>query len=223
MFVAVVFLAACQNEFVTFTIQTLEPSPAFTATAKLSPMRTSTVKPNPKSTTRPNTAVIVTPKFSIDSATRAELTPASTPTLTITSVRSPTPDPTPTATAEAQVDLSDPLFIESLRRYRNASPAAIEIVTIITVTNHFTRYQIAYPSEGQQVTGIMNVPRQQSTGNRTGSAMITPARWPVILLNHGHFDPAVYHPGTGTQLEADYLAPARLRDDCQRLPGLRRL
>ena len=95
----------------------------------------------------------------------------------------------------------DPLFIESLRQYRNSSPTTIELVRVLTETVEFTRYEIAYLSEGSRVTGRMNVPQagdQSLEGNRRP--------WPVILLNHGHYTPETYRPGLGTQPEADYLA-----------------
>lgn len=89
----------------------------------------------------------------------------------------------------------DPLFIESLRRHRDDPLPTIETVALLVEDEHFTRYQIAYTSDGLRITGVMNVP--------TGE--IPERGFPVILLNHGYYSPASYTPGTGTQREADYL------------------
>ncbi len=125
--------------------------------------------------------------------------PTQTPTLTV--------EPLPTATP--QPDTSDPLYIESLRQYRNASPSEIEIVGIRSKTEAFTRYDIAYLSEGARVSGLMNVPNSHSPdqeGDDTSPAVQPISQLPVILLNHGHYAPSQYRTGLGTEQEADYLA-----------------
>lgn len=112
-------------------------------------------------------------------------------------------------TAEFPPDISDPLFIESLRQHRDDPPPIIEIMAPLVETDRFTRYQIAYTSDGLRITGVMNVPRDEGSGSAdTGpsSAQGVAQRFPVVLLNHGYYSPASYTPGTGTQLEADYLA-----------------
>ncbi len=115
-----------------------------------------------------------------------------------------TPEPAPDAqaspedenVAQSSADTSDPLFIGNLRRHRDDPPPTIEIVAPLVEDEHFTRYQIAYTSDGLRITGVMNVP----TGD------VPEQGFPVILLNHGYYSPASYTPGTGTQREADYLA-----------------
>lgn len=57
----------------------------------------------------------------------------------------------------------------------------------------YTRYQIFYKSEGWRISGIMNIP--------TGTGP-----FPVLILNHGYIDPAVYKNGQGLGREQDFFA-----------------
>jgi dipeptidyl aminopeptidase/acylaminoacyl peptidase len=58
---------------------------------------------------------------------------------------------------------------------------------------NFTRYLIAYPSDGLRITGMMNLPRGDGP-------------FPVVILNHGYYPLDVYQTGNGSKLAADYLA-----------------
>jgi dipeptidyl aminopeptidase/acylaminoacyl peptidase len=58
---------------------------------------------------------------------------------------------------------------------------------------NFTRYLIAYPSDGLRITGLMNLPRGDGP-------------FPVVILNHGYYPLDVYQTGNGSKLAADYLA-----------------
>jgi dipeptidyl aminopeptidase/acylaminoacyl peptidase len=133
------------------------------------------------------------------------------PSFLSTSTPTPAPTSTPTATPTVKPtpDTSDPLFIESLRQYRSDPPPTIELVDILAETDHFTQYQIAYISDGLRITGILNVPIQNEyglAGSRFDFTEDNLTRWPVILLNHGHYAPNDYFSGKGTELEAAYLA-----------------
>ena len=57
----------------------------------------------------------------------------------------------------------------------------------------YTRYYITYKSGELKISGIMNVPK--GTGP-----------FPLLVLNHGYIDPAVYTNGRGLKREQDYLA-----------------
>jgi len=138
------------------------------------------------------------------SAPIVEPTPGWQPVIAV--ARTPTPRP---GSPPALVGTPDPLFIESLRRYRSEPPPTIEIQFTLAHNTRFTRYAIAYLSDGLRITGVMNVPSnddKQSAAGRSRSSTDAVSPSPVVLLNHGHFDPSRYHPGTGTQPEADYLA-----------------
>lgn len=57
----------------------------------------------------------------------------------------------------------------------------------------YTRYYITYRSGELRISGIINVPKGEGP-------------WPVLILNHGYIDPAVYTNGRGLKREQDYLA-----------------
>ncbi len=68
---------------------------------------------------------------------------------------------------------------------------------ILAQTSAYTRYYITYVSDGLTISGIMNVPKATETD---------PGPWPVLFLNHGYIDPAVYTNGRGLKREQDYFA-----------------
>jgi dipeptidyl aminopeptidase/acylaminoacyl peptidase len=57
----------------------------------------------------------------------------------------------------------------------------------------YIRYHITYKSGALTISGIMNVPKGVGP-------------FPVLILNHGYIDPAVYTNGRGLRREQDYLA-----------------
>ena len=57
----------------------------------------------------------------------------------------------------------------------------------------YVRYFITYKSGDLTISGIMNVPKGEGP-------------FPVLFLNHGYIDPAVYTNGRGLRREQDYLA-----------------
>ncbi len=108
-----------------------------------------------------------------------------------------TPIP-PTATLVPPTPIPDPfaqyapLTIEGLRA-RSYGSGAIEIVRMMEDTPSFTRYLVAYPSDGLRITGMLNRPKGDGP-------------FPVVILNHGYYPLDVYKTGNGTKLAADYLA-----------------
>jgi dipeptidyl aminopeptidase/acylaminoacyl peptidase len=64
---------------------------------------------------------------------------------------------------------------------------------VLARNDAYTRYFVTYASASLRISGIMNVP--------TG-----PGPYPVLVLNHGHIDPAIYTNGRGLAREQDYLA-----------------
>ncbi|TXH06966.1 MAG: alpha/beta fold hydrolase [Candidatus Moraniibacteriota bacterium] len=57
----------------------------------------------------------------------------------------------------------------------------------------YTRFSITYRSGALTISGIMNVPAGDGP-------------FPVLILNHGYIDPAIYTNGRGLRREQDYLA-----------------
>jgi dipeptidyl aminopeptidase/acylaminoacyl peptidase len=117
-------------------------------------------------------------------------TPQPLPALSPTPPHTQTPSPEPSFTPTP--DPYSPYFVESLRS-RVYPGGQIEIVSTVQQTDSYTTYSIAYPSDSLRITGLMNLP------NGDGP-------FPVIILNHGYYDPALYVPGNGTKSAADYFA-----------------
>lgn len=78
---------------------------------------------------------------------------------------------------------------------RTYGGGALTIEDTLAVTADFTRYLIAYPSDGLTIYGFMNVPTR-------------PGPFPVIVAIHGYIDPAVYGTLDYTTRYADDLARA---------------
>jgi uncharacterized protein len=139
-----------------------------------------TAQPTSQATTIPPTAP------AIPTITTA---PTSIPTAAPTSIPAPTAPPSPTPDPWAEYA---PLTIEGLRA-RSYGEGEIEIVDVMEETSNFTRYLIAYHSDGLRLTGMLNRPKGDGP-------------FPVIILNHGYYPLDVYQTGNGSKLAADYLA-----------------
>jgi uncharacterized protein len=72
---------------------------------------------------------------------------------------------------------------------------ALRVEQVLDVTASFTRTLITFPSDGLTVYGFMNVPQGEGP-------------FPVVIVNHGYIDPAVYRTLTYTTRYADALASA---------------
>ena len=69
----------------------------------------------------------------------------------------------------------------------------LELGQVKTRTDQYTQYFITYESGELTISGIMNVPNGEGP-------------FPVLILNHGYIDPAIYTNGRGLRREQDYLA-----------------
>lgn len=106
--------------------------------------------------------------------------PPLTPTVTLTASVSPTPDPYAGLTID---DLTN-------RRYGEGQ---LQFVEVLAENSFFTRYLVAYPSDGLTIYGFMNVPKGEGP-------------YPVIIAIHGYIDPARYNTLDYTTGYADALA-----------------
>src|SRR6266487_6907211 len=97
----------------------------------------------------------------------AQPTTATIPTI------SPIPSVAPSPTSDPWVQY-EPYTIEALRNRTYGTEGQIEIVRVMEETRNFTRYLIAYRSDGLRITGMMNRP--------TGAGP-----FPVVILNHGYY------------------------------------
>ena len=111
--------------------------------------------------------------------------PAATPA-PATTVATPPPEP-PSPTPHPLLGVTiDGL---SARAYPGGM---VEIRRTLETTAEYTRYYIAYPSDGLTITGIMQIPPGDGP-------------FPVIILNHGYHERGSYWSGAGTWQAAEYL------------------
>lgn len=103
-----------------------------------------------------------------------------TPAPTVAPTASPTPDPYAGWTV---LDLAG----------REYGAGELEVVEILGSSEAFTRSLIRYTSDGLSVYGFMNVPPGEGP-------------FPVVIVNHGYIDPAVYSTLTYTTRYADAFA-----------------
>ncbi|HSK27240.1 MAG TPA: alpha/beta fold hydrolase [Jiangellales bacterium] len=107
-----------------------------------------------------------------------------TPTATATPTPQPTPEPPP----------PHPVSMAALMS-ASYDGGDLQLGEVLGRTDAYTRYFVTYRSSGLRISGVMNVP------NGDGP-------FPVLILNHGYIDPAVYTNGRGMRREQDYLARA---------------
>jgi dienelactone hydrolase len=100
-----------------------------------------------------------------------------------------TPLPSPTLTTE---ELIFPYTIEGLRQHDYQS-GEIRILEMLTETDKYTSYLIDYPSDGLNITGVMQIPKGDGP-------------FPVIVMNHGFYARNVYTSGDGTDRSSAFLA-----------------
>lgn len=83
-------------------------------------------------------------------------------------------------------------FIEQLRQ-REFTGGYIKIEETLPHNNSYTSYIFSYPSDNLKIYGMMNIPEGDGP-------------FPVIVLNHGYYNPSSFNSGDGTRTMADILA-----------------
>jgi len=166
--VFVIMLGACSTP--TATLPTSAPAPAAAP---------------PAASSSPTPSIAASATIQPSSTAEATALPTIIPTMV------PTATQLATATLEPYPELAQ-FTIEALRK-RRYGQGQIEIVRVLEQAASFTRYLIAYPSDGLRITGMLNRPRGAGP-------------FPVVILNHGYYPLDVYQTGNGTRVAADYLA-----------------
>jgi dipeptidyl aminopeptidase/acylaminoacyl peptidase len=85
-----------------------------------------------------------------------------------------------------------PYTIGGLRQHTFQS-GKVKVIKTLEKTSIYTAYLISYPSDGLNITGVMQVPVQGRPP------------FPVIVMNHGYFNREEYSSGDGTDRAAEYL------------------
>jgi len=88
--------------------------------------------------------------------------------------------------------LPDPVSLPALIQ-KQFDGRDLKLGQVLAANESYTRYYITYQSGELKISGIMNVPKGDGP-------------FPVLILNHGHIDPAIYTNGRGLKREQDYLA-----------------
>jgi len=177
---AVLLLTGCGGRATTAAVgDAVQPSAAASLVAVLPPTATP-----PATRSTPSASVAADSAATPPAATPPAATPpAATPHATRHSPpATPTPDP------------YAPLTIDALAA-RDYGGGLIEIRDTLETTDRFTRYLIAYPSDGLTIYGYMNVPHEGDN-------------FPVALVLHGYIDPDEYETVAYTRRYADALAEA---------------
>lgn len=108
----------------------------------------------------------------------------------------PSPLPPPKALEARVLDAAepepDPASLEAFSRTA-FDGNDLKIGTVLASNTAYTRHYVSYRSGGLLISGVMNIPKG-------------PGPFPLLVLNHGYIDPAVYTNGRGLKREQDYLA-----------------
>ncbi|MBN2387824.1 MAG: alpha/beta fold hydrolase [Anaerolineales bacterium] len=110
------------------------------------------------------------------------------PEVTIVPAASGLPTETVTLTLTASATPFDPIFPFTIAglRARDYPGGEVRILELLESNADYTRYLIAYPSDGLSITGIMQIPGGEGP-------------FPVLILNHGYYTRSRYYSGRGTE------------------------
>ncbi|MBI5575170.1 MAG: alpha/beta fold hydrolase [Deltaproteobacteria bacterium] len=92
----------------------------------------------------------------------------------------------------AGTSVPEKYYIENLRK-KDFPGGPVRIVKRLESAGAFDRYLIEYDSGRLNITGMMDVPRGKGP-------------FPVVVLNHGHYDQKNFSPGLGFRQAADAFA-----------------
>jgi len=106
----------------------------------------------------------------------------------------PEPDepPPPEEAPDARPEPAHPVSVQALIE-TGYDGRGLRVGDVLGEFGEYTRYAVTYRSQGLRISGIMNVPAGRGP-------------FPVLVLNHGYIDPAIYVTGQGLAREQDWLA-----------------
>ena len=157
---------------------------ASTSSATLAACTNATLQP---STSPPSVAEATSTSTDTPTATTTpSATQVATSGPTLTPSNTPAPSLTPTPNPFAGYTIPE-------LAARHFGGSQIYVTETVEQSLYFIRYLISYDSDSRLATGMMNVP-------------YGPGPYPVIVVNHGYIDPAVYQPGLDSRPMADFFA-----------------
>jgi dipeptidyl aminopeptidase/acylaminoacyl peptidase len=119
--------------------------------------------------------------------------PSASPTATAPTTSGPAPSgASPSTSDDGLPPVTDPVSLPALMR-EDVTGTDLKLGAVLGRFGAYTRYAMSYRADDLTITGIMNVPA--GTGP-----------FPVVVLLHGHIDPAIYVTGQGYRREQDALA-----------------
>ena len=113
------------------------------------------------------------------------------PPVVVIETMTPLPTTIPSATPDNTLDLIYPYTIQGLREHAYQS-GSITVLALLGISDEYSRYLIGYPSDGLNITGILQVPAGEGP-------------FPVIVMNHGYAGRETYESGNGSDRAAEYL------------------
>lgn len=117
---------------------------------------------------------------------------AQAPTVTNDSVSAPGVSNEGSGPSEAIEEAPHSVSLPALMK-KDIIGSDFEIGPVLADNESYTRYYITYKSGDVKISGIMNKPKGEGP-------------FPLLVLNHGYIDPAIYTNGRGLKREQDYLA-----------------
>lgn len=139
------------------------------------------------------TPATTAPPVSPTAASPPPVTPTtSVPAPSATSQSTTTPTAGAASDAAGLPPVTDPVSLPALMR-ADIRGADLRLGKVLARTSAYTRYAVTYRADDLTISGVMNVPRGDGP-------------FPVVVLLHGHIDPAVYVTGQGFRREQDSLA-----------------
>jgi dipeptidyl aminopeptidase/acylaminoacyl peptidase len=118
--------------------------------------------------------------------------PATAPTAATATSTPPTAPPSAGPTATPTPKPPHPVSLQALMA-KEYNGRQLRVGRVLARTSDYSRHFVTYKSGELTISGIMNIPSGKGP-------------FPVLILNHGYIDPAIYTNGRGLAREQDYLA-----------------